>query len=99
MGLHFPCIIFTLGAYNSSYIIRPKVTHGIHPRQIWRMEIVLSFSSIMKNVLHLFIPILVSVEMIVENYTKYVGYYVFSLSCFAACHETDFMQQSQFCHQ
>ena len=38
----------------------------------------------MKNVLHLFIPILVSVEMIVENYTKYVGYYVFSLSWFAA---------------
>ena len=31
------------GAYNSSYIIRPKVTHGIHPRQIWRMEIVLKF--------------------------------------------------------
>ena len=53
----------------------------------------------MENVLHLFIPILVSVEMIVENYTKYVGYYVFSLSWFAACHETDFMQQSQFCHQ
>ena len=40
----------------------------------------------MENVLHLFIPILVSVEMIVENYTKYVGYYVFSLSWFAACH-------------